>query len=119
MDNLSNILKNARNNKGLTQRELAALIGKTKNVISNWENGLNSPDVDMIELLCGILDIPVEDIFKDLKKQDEKNDSPLTELSERELQVLSLFRKLPNEEQLKFIGRLETIAEMNTAGQGD
>ena len=119
MDNLSNILKNARNNKGLTQRELAALIGKTKNVISNWENGLNSPDVDMIELLCGILDIPVEDIFKDLKKQDEKKDSPLMELSERELHALSLFRKLPNEEQLKFIGRLETIAEMNTAGQGD
>ena len=45
---LANNLKHARLAKNMSQEELAALIGKSKNVISNWERGDNKPDADAI-----------------------------------------------------------------------
>lgn len=50
-------IKNARNIKKLTQRQLAELIGAKHNSISDWENDKNKPDPDTIELLCGVLEI--------------------------------------------------------------
>lgn len=50
-------IKEARINKGLTQKGLAELIGVAHNSISGWENDKNRPDPDSIELLCGILDM--------------------------------------------------------------
>lgn len=66
----------------------------------------------MIERLCAILNIPVGNIFgehEELNKANIKSD-----LTEREQYALSLFRKLHDEEQLKFIGRLEIMAEMSS-----
>lgn len=50
-------LKTARKEKGLTQKELAALIHVKHNSISDWENDKNRPDIGTVELLCGILKI--------------------------------------------------------------
>ncbi len=50
-------IRNARIKKGLTQKELAALIGAKHTAISNWENGINKPDADTIELLCTALNV--------------------------------------------------------------
>lgn len=52
-----NRLKTARQNKKMTQKELANIIGVKHNSISNWENDQNYPGPDTIELLCGLLDI--------------------------------------------------------------
>lgn len=54
---LSNNLKEARIKKGYKQEELATLVGKSKNVISNWERGDNKPDADTLFELCDILDV--------------------------------------------------------------
>lgn len=54
---LAKNLKEARLRKNLTQDELAKLVGKTKNVISNWERGDNKPDADTIFELCDILSV--------------------------------------------------------------
>ncbi|QUH28255.1 helix-turn-helix domain-containing protein [Vallitalea guaymasensis] len=56
MNELSKNIKIARTKKKMSQLELAKAIGKSKNVISNWERGNNKPDVDKIELLCTLLD---------------------------------------------------------------
>ena len=50
-------IKEARKQKGLTQKQLADLIGAAHNSISDWENNKNKPDPDTIELLCGVLKI--------------------------------------------------------------
>jgi len=49
-------IKKSRKKKKITQGELAKMLGKTKNVISNWERGDNKPDADTILSLCRILD---------------------------------------------------------------
>lgn len=50
-------IKMYRKLHGLTQSELAKIIGKTKNAVSNWENGINKPDADTIERLLDIFGI--------------------------------------------------------------
>lgn len=50
-------LKSARKAKNFTQKELAHKIGAKHNSISDWESDKNKPDIDTVELLCGILDI--------------------------------------------------------------
>ena len=47
----------ARKEAGLTQRQLAGLIGATNTTVSNWEKGLSRPDADMIQKLCGALQL--------------------------------------------------------------
>lgn len=50
-------IRESRKNIGLTQKQLANLIGAAHNSISDWENNKNKPDPDTIELLCGVLKI--------------------------------------------------------------
>lgn len=54
-------IKEARLEKNLTQKDLANKLTekgrKTSNTaIANWESGLNSPDVDTVQLICEILE---------------------------------------------------------------
>lgn len=67
-------IKEARIKKGLTQKQLASLIGAKHNSVSDWENNKNKPDPDTIELLMGALEIDANTLFgwddKEQLKQD-------------------------------------------------
>ena len=63
MSTIAKNIKVHREVKGLTQKELAEALGKTKNVLSNWENDYNKPDVDSIYILCKIFEIDVNTLF--------------------------------------------------------
>ena len=105
-DNVAKNLRHYRILKGLTQRQLASELGVKHNTISSWENGTNSIDTAVLMQIVDLLGISIDEIYR-----GEKNNSPLMGLSEQELYAISLFRKLPNDEQLKFIGRLEVMTE--------
>lgn len=57
MSTLGKRIKEARIKRGLTQRQLAEIIGVKHNSISDWENDKNKPYADMVELLLGALEI--------------------------------------------------------------
>ena len=50
-------LRQSRQVKKMTQKQLADLVGAKHNSVSDWENDKNKPDPDTIELLCGVLEI--------------------------------------------------------------
>lgn len=104
--NIAKNLRYYRDLKGFTQRQLAAELGIKHNTISSWENGTNSLDAAVLMEICDLLGVSLDEMYK-----GEKKDSPINELSEREQYAVSLFRKLPDEEQLKIIGRLEVMTE--------
>lgn len=106
-ENISRNLRYYRDLKGLTQRQLAGELGIKHNTISSWENGTNSVDAAILMEICDLLEISLDEMYKGEKKKD----SPINGLSERESYVISLFRKLHDEEQLKIIGRLEAMTE--------
>lgn len=56
-------IRNARKALGLTQRQLAGLIGVSNTSVSNWEKDLSRPDADMIQKLCAALQLQPNDFY--------------------------------------------------------
>ena len=60
---LKNRLKEARNERMLSQSQLAELVGVSRNTISSIETGQFSPTAKLALILCIALDIKFEDLF--------------------------------------------------------
>lgn len=60
---LKNNLKQARAEKGLSQSELAALVGVSRNTISSIETGQFNPTAKLALILCIALDKKFEELF--------------------------------------------------------
>ena len=53
-------IKNLRRNRGMSQVELAAALGVTKQCISNWENGNIAPSIDMLLKIAGYFSVSTD-----------------------------------------------------------
>jgi XRE family transcriptional regulator len=60
---LKNHLKEIRKEKGLSQTDLARLVGVSRNTISSIETGQFNPTAKLALILCIALDQKFEDIF--------------------------------------------------------
>ncbi len=60
---LKNRLKEVRTEKGLSQLQLADLVGVSRNTISSIETGQFSPTAKLALILCIALDKRFEEIF--------------------------------------------------------
>jgi len=106
-------IKKYRELKGLTQDQVAKMVGKSKNVVSNWEQGRNKPDADTIEILMGAFDVDANTLLGwDSPKQIRNDAQELVDLlmSEPEVKEIALSAKMLSKEDLKlaksFIDRL-------------
>lgn len=61
--NIGENIKNFRIFRGIKQQELADQLSKSKSVISNWERGENSPDIDSCDTLCRIFKVTPNQLF--------------------------------------------------------
>ena len=52
---IGNKIRKYRKESGLTQEQLAEKINVTKSRVSNWEQGINRPDADIIGNICRCL----------------------------------------------------------------
>ena len=53
----------AREQRGMTQQDLAEKLYVTRQAVSRWENGETEPSVDMRKLIATVLDVPVIQLF--------------------------------------------------------
>ena len=60
---LKNHLKDARAEKGLSQAQLAELVGVSRNTISSIETGQFNPTAKLALILCVALDKKFEELF--------------------------------------------------------
>lgn len=60
---LKNHLKEARAERGLSQTQLAALVGVSRNTISSIETGQFNPTAKLALILCIALDKKFESLF--------------------------------------------------------
>ena len=60
---LKNHLKEARAEKGLSQGQLAELVGVSRNTISSIETGQFNPTAKLALILCVALDKKFEELF--------------------------------------------------------
>lgn len=63
MSALNENIRKFRELRKLTQKQFAERLNKSRNVISNWERGENSPDPDTVEQICKILEVTPNQIF--------------------------------------------------------
>ena len=60
---LKNNLKSARSEKGLSQQQLADMVGVSRNTISSIETGQFNPTAKLALILCIALDKQFEELF--------------------------------------------------------
>ncbi|MBO5575581.1 MAG: helix-turn-helix transcriptional regulator [Ruminococcus sp.] len=60
---LKNNLKEVRTQKGMSQADLAKLVGVSRNTISSIETGQFSPTAKLALILCIALDVKFEELF--------------------------------------------------------
>ena len=60
---LKNRLKEARASKGISQNQLAIIVGVSRNTISSIETGQFNPTAKLALVLCIALDQKFEDLF--------------------------------------------------------
>ena len=73
-----------RKQSGLTQEQLADKINVTKSRVSNWEQGINRPDADILADICRALNVPPSNLLDVHLSADD--------LSDRERKVIQAYR---------------------------
>lgn len=69
-----------RKEKSLTQAQLGELVGVTNKTVSRWENGNYMPDLAVLQSLCAVLDVSINEMISgrrldeaDFRRQADNN----------------------------------------------
>lgn len=62
-EKIGKFIAEKRKEEKLTQEQLAEKLNISKNAVSKWERGLNLPDVSIMQELCKILKITLNELF--------------------------------------------------------
>lgn len=71
-------LKQLRNEKGITQEQLAEILGVSGRTVSRWETGNNLPDLSVLVQISEYYDVEIKEILNGERKR-ENMDSELKE----------------------------------------
>ena len=81
MDNLKmgELIREARKEKGLTQKDVAQRFGITDRAVSKWERGICAPDIGILEELAELLGLSVAELIAGERKPAEENREKIEE----------------------------------------
>lgn len=71
--NIGDILKNRRNELGLSLAKLRDLTGLSKSTLSDIENGKSNPKIATLEKICDALNIEIKDVLENEQIQKNEN----------------------------------------------
>lgn len=84
-------IRKFRLDRKLDQKELAKMIGVSNSRVSNWEQGQNRPDADILAKLCRALEVSPSELLDVRLSTDELND--------QERKVICAYRAHPELQQ--------------------
>ena len=114
-------LRKIRNEKGLTQDELASLLGTSKQVISRYENDLRSPKVSVVADYAEKLGVSIDELtisHKDGKlffffpEDDSQSDDYVPQTPEARI-VSGGMDKLPEAQRQQILGVVRAMFANN------
>jgi len=79
-------LKTSRKGRGLTQEDLAGLIGRSVDAVSNIERAKSLPSLETLDAIAAKLEIPIADLFE--------NPRGRTKLTARRFEALARLSEL-------------------------
>lgn len=81
--NIGERLLRLRKQKGLSQEEIANIIGVSRQTISKWETGETNPDFDKIIPLCDLYNITTDELIRGESKIIFENDIKKNDFNDR------------------------------------
>lgn len=69
---LGELLRTSRQDKGLTQNDVADHLNVSRQAISKWENGNGYPDIDNLKVLSELYEVPITKLLGESKELKEK-----------------------------------------------
>ena len=81
---IGNRIRFYRKESGLTQEQLADRINVTKSRVSNWEQGINRPDADILADICRALNVSPGSLLDVHLSADD--------LTDRERKIIQAYR---------------------------
>lgn len=95
-------MKSLRKEKGITQENLAEILGVTGRTISRWETGSNMPDLDILIQIADYYEVEIREILDGERKSEKMN----KELEETVLKVADY----SNEEKMRLTKKLHVFS---------
>ena len=83
-------------------------LGFSSSMVTKWKNGV-MPGSEALIKIADYFNVSIDSLLGRKTPEEPKND-----LTSSESDMLSLFRQLPEKEQLKELGRLELLVDSNT-----
>jgi repressor LexA len=100
-ENMAQRIRELRKEKGLTLEQVADIVGVGKSTVRKWETGMiANMKRDKIASLAKALGTTPEYLMGWDKKENSPGDLPITE---GEKVLLSLFRKIPEDQQQLYL----------------
>lgn len=99
-------IKQLRESLGLNQTEFASMIGVSNSRVSNWEKGINRPDVDLLSKICEVLHVSADDLL------ELNND---ISLNAREQILIKNYKELSNNGRLFLDNTLKNLIEYESS----
>lgn len=96
-------LRQAREQAGLTQQELAQQLSVTKSAVGNYENGVSSPKWDVLLKIFNVLQVEPNYLYQD------SFSIPSSSLASLQTTLLDAFDQLNEEGQEKVISYAEDL----------
>lgn len=62
-------IKRFREEKNISQSEIADKLSVTRQAVSNWENGKTEPDIDTLHKIADILGVSIEELIYGEKRE--------------------------------------------------
>jgi transcriptional regulator with XRE-family HTH domain len=108
-------ITNLRNNKGLTQEQMADILEVKRARYNSWENDIAKPNIEMLDKLAKFHDVTTDSILG--RNSDDQIIVTGTEisLSKEELQIFNEMRKYPvlfNDLQTNTEAKVKEIIKM-------
>ena len=60
-----------RKSRGLSQLELAEKLGVSRSTVAMWEKGAREPNIDMLEAIADVFNVPLNSLISSDKEDDE------------------------------------------------
>lgn len=106
MSTLGDRIKQLRKDNKLTQKELGEKLNVGKSTISQYENNINTPDIEIIRKISKIFDVSVDYLLGDTNIRKNQPNSSSTNLNE-------LFKEYTEEDLIKLSKIYKVYKDMN------
>ena len=109
-ETIGQVIRRLRKERGITQEEMADMLGVTAQAVSKWENDVGIPDVSQFVPIANLFDISMDTLFsRENKDTEEQVQEFLRSLDEKDQDYYSEFQELSKEEPLRMRPAMQDV----------